>query len=327
MTIDTVRTSRGRPRGSAPRFRAHRAEAAWNGGGIGADIEDVQTGGDRTPQSDGVPDEVRRYLNEIGRIPLLTAQDEVRLAQAIERGDDDARQHLVTANLRLVVSIAKRYTGHGLTLIDLVQEGNGGLMRAAEKFDWRRGFKFSTYATWWIRQSISRAIAEQSRTIRLPVHTHEKLAKAARIRRDAQLRLGREPTDSDVARELDLTDEQFAALTQAARAPVSLDAPTGDDGDTAVGDLIQDRDAAEPLDSLAEAMMVEQLETALDQLDPRERDVLRLRYGLDEETPLTLEQVGRRFGVTRERIRQIEWKALRKLRQPRLAGHLKDFLA
>ena len=272
-------------------------------------------------------DPVRRYLNEIGRIPLLTAQDEVRLAKAIERGDASARRQMINANLRLVVSVAKKYTGHDVPLLDLVQEGNSGLMRAVEKFDWRRGFKFSTYATWWIRQSITRAIAEQSRTIRLPVHTHDRLAKSSRVRRDLQLTLGREPTDREIATELGFSEEQMASLNRVARAPVSLDAPVGQDGTTAVGDLIPDDEAGEPLEEIADQLLIEHLAAAMDQLAPREQEVLRLRYGLGTETPLTLEEIGQRFGRTRERIRQIEAMALRKLRRPHMAGHLKTFLA
>ncbi len=272
-------------------------------------------------------DPVRRYLNEIGRIPLLSAQDEVRLAKAIESGDEQARQQLTTANLRLVVSVAKKYTGHDVPLLDLVQEGNSGLMRAVEKFDWRRGFKFSTYATWWIRQSITRAIAEQCRTIRLPVHTHDRLAKSSRVRRDLQLTLGREPTDREIAAEVGFSEEQMAQLNRIARAPVSLDAPVGEDGATSVGDMIADEGAAEPLEEIADKLLTEHLTEALDQLEPREQEVLRLRYGLGLEAPLTLEEIGRRFGRTRERIRQIEGMALRKLRQPNMAGHLKAFMA
>ena len=281
----------------------------------------------RAPEAAAFTDAVRRYLNEIGRIPLLKAKDEVRLAKAIERGDERARQQLINSNLRLVVSVAKKYTGHSIPLIDLIQEGNGGLMRAAEKFDWRRGFKFSTYATWWIRQAITRSIAEQSRTIRLPVHTHEKLAKSARIRRDLQLKLGREPTDREIADELGITEGQMIELNQAARTPISLETPIGDEGDSAFGDLIPDEDAEEPLEAAADTMLVEHLNSALGKLDAREQEVLRLRYGIDGEAPRTLEQIGERFQLTRERIRQIEWKALRKLRHPRLAGHLRDFAA
>ena len=276
---------------------------------------------------EAVGDPVRRYLNEIGRIPLLSAQDEVRLAKAVERGDEQARQQLTTANLRLVVSVAKKYTGHDVPLLDLIQEGNSGLMRAVEKFDWRRGFKFSTYATWWIRQSITRAIAEQCRTIRLPVHTHDRLAKSSRVRRDLQLTLGREPTDREIAAEVGFSEEQMAQLNRIARAPVSLDAPVGEDGATSVGDMIADEGAAEPLEEIADKLLTEHLTEALDQLEPREQEVLRLRYGLGLEAPLTLEEIGRRFGRTRERIRQIEGMALRKLRQPNMAGHLKAFMA
>ena len=272
-------------------------------------------------------DPVRRYLNEIGRIPLLSAQDEVRLAKAIERGDETARQQMISANLRLVVSVAKKYTGHEVPLLDLIQEGNSGLMRAVEKFDWRRGFKFSTYATWWIRQSITRAIAEQCRTIRLPVHTHDRLAKTSRVRRDLQLSLGREPTDREIADELGFSEEQMAALNRISRAPVSLDAPVGEEGMTSVGDLVPDDDAEEPLEQIADKMLTEHLADAMDQLEPREQEVLRLRYGLGTGTPLTLEEIGKRFGRTRERIRQIESMALRKLRRPNMAGHLKAFMA
>ena len=272
-------------------------------------------------------DPVRRYLNEIGRIPLLSAQDEVRLAKAIERGDETARQQMISANLRLVVSVAKKYTGHDVPLLDLIQEGNSGLMRAVEKFDWRRGFKFSTYATWWIRQSITRSIAEQCRTIRLPVHTHDRLAKTSRVRRDLQLTLGREPTDREIAAEVGFSEEQMAQLNRVARAPVSLDAPVGEDGQTAVGDMIADDEAEEPLEEIADKMLTEHLTEAMDQLEPREQEVLRLRYGLGTGTPLTLEQIGQRFGRTRERIRQIEGMALRKLRRPNMAGHLKAFMA
>ncbi len=272
-------------------------------------------------------DPVRRYLNEIGRIPLLSAQDEVRLAKAVERGDEQARQQMISANLRLVVSVAKKYTGHDVPLLDLIQEGNSGLMRAVQKFDWRRGFKFSTYATWWIRQSITRAIAEQCRTIRLPVHTHDRLAKTSRVRRDLQLTLGREPTDREIAAEVGFSEEQMAQLNRVARAPVSLDAPVGEDGQTAVGDMIADDEAEEPLEEIADKMLTEHLSEAMDQLEPREQEVLRLRYGLGTGTPLTLEQIGQRFGRTRERIRQIEGMALRKLRRPNMAGHLKAFMA
>lgn len=272
-------------------------------------------------------DPVRRYLNEIGRIPLLSAQDEVRLAKAIERGDEQARQQMISANLRLVVSVAKKYTGHDVPLLDLVQEGNSGLMRAVEKFDWRRGYKFSTYATWWIRQSITRAIAEQCRTIRLPVHTHDRLAKTSRVRRDLQITLGREPTDREIADELGFSEEQMASLNRISRAPVSLDAPMGEDGMTSVGDLVPDEDAEELLEEIADKMLTEHLAEAMDQLEPREQEVLRLRYGLGTGTPLTLEEIGRQFGRTRERIRQIESMALRKLRRPSMAGHLKAFMA
>ena len=272
-------------------------------------------------------DTVRSYLNEIGRIPLLTAKEEVDLAQRIERGDESAREHLITANLRLVVSVAKKYTGHGIPLLDLIQEGNAGLMRAAEKFDWRRGYKFSTYATWWIRQAVTRAIAEQSRTIRLPVHVHEKLTKSYRVQRDLQLRLGREPNDDEIASEMEMSEDQIGELKQAARLPISLETPIGEDGDTEIGHLIPDDDAIEPLEAATRQLLTEQLGNVMEMLDSREQKILRLRYGLDDDTPRTLDQVGQEFGLTRERIRQIESQALRKLRHPRLARRLKDFLA
>ena len=271
-------------------------------------------------------DTVRSYLNEIGRILLLTAKEEVDLAQRIERSDESAREHLITANLRLVVSVAKKYTGHGIPLLDLIQEGNAGLMRAAEKFDWRRGYKFSTYATWWIRQAVTRAIAEQSRTIRLPVHVHEKLTKSYRVQRDLQLRLGREPTDDEIAGEMEMSEEQIGELKQAARLPISLETPIGEDGDTEIGHLIPDEDAVEPMEAATRQLLTEQLDDVMEMLDPREQKILRLRYGLDDDTPRTLDQVGQEFGLTRERIRQIESQALRKLRHPRLARRLKDFL-
>ncbi len=272
-------------------------------------------------------DTVRSYLNEIGRILLLTAKEEVDLAQRIERSDESAREHLITANLRLVVSVAKKYTGHGIPLLDLIQEGNAGLMRAAEKFDWRRGYKFSTYATWWIRQAVTRAIAEQSRTIRLPVHVHEKLTKSYRVQRDLQLRLGREPTDDEIAGEMEMSEEQIGELKQAARLPISLETPIGEDGDTEIGHLIPDEDAVEPMEAATRQLLTEQLDNVMEMLDPREQKILRLRYGLDDDTPRTLDQVGQEFGLTRERIRQIESQALRKLRHPRLARRLKDFWA
>lgn len=273
-----------------------------------------------------INDPVRMYLKEIGRVKLLTADEEVQLALRIEQGDDEAKQELAEANLRLVVSIAKRYVGRGMQFLDLIQEGNMGLMKAVEKFDYRRGFKFSTYATWWIRQAITRAIADQARTIRIPVHMVETINKLIRIQRQLLQDLGREPLPEEIGAEMDMPTEKVRNIMKIAQEPVSLETPIGEEDDSHLGDFIEDQDATSPADHAAYEMMKKQLENVLDTLTDREENVLRLRFGLDDGRTRTLEEVGKVFGVTRERIRQIEAKALRKLRHPSRSKQLKDFL-
>lgn len=273
-----------------------------------------------------INDPVRMYLKEIGRVKLLTADEEVQLALRIEQGDDEAKQELAEANLRLVVSIAKRYVGRGMQFLDLIQEGNMGLMKAVEKFDYRRGFKFSTYATWWIRQAITRAIADQARTIRIPVHMVETINKLIRIQRQLLQDLGREPLPEEIGAEMDTPTEKVRNILKIAQEPVSLETPIGEEDDSHLGDFIEDQDATSPADHAAYEMMKKQLENVLDTLTDREENVLRLRFGLDDGRTRTLEEVGKVFGVTRERIRQIEAKALRKLRHPSRSKQLKDFL-
>ena len=273
-----------------------------------------------------VNDPVRMYLKEIGRVPLLSADEEKELALKIEQGDEEAKQHLAEANLRLVVSIAKRYVGRGMSLLDLIQEGNMGLMKAVEKFDYRKGFKFSTYATWWIRQAITRAIADQARTIRIPVHMVETINKLIRIQRQLLQDLGREPLPEEIGAEMDMPTEKVRNILKIAQEPVSLETPIGEEDDSHLGDFIEDQDATSPADHAAYEMMKKQLENVLDTLTDREENVLRLRFGLDDGRTRTLEEVGKVFGVTRERIRQIEAKALRKLRHPSRSKQLKDFL-
>ncbi|MFB5189952.1 RNA polymerase sigma factor RpoD [Alicyclobacillus fastidiosus] len=273
-----------------------------------------------------ISDPVRMYLKEIGRVPLLSAQDEIELAKRIEAGDEEAKRRLAEANLRLVVSIAKRYVGRGMLFLDLIQEGNLGLIKAVEKFDYRKGYKFSTYATWWIRQAITRAIADQARTIRIPVHMVETINKLIRVSRQLLQELGREPTAEEIAEEMDLTPDKVREIQKIAQEPVSLETPIGEEDDSHLGDFIPDDEAPAPADAAAYELLKEQLEDVLDTLTEREENVLRLRFGLDDGRTRTLEEVGKVFGVTRERIRQIEAKALRKLRHPSRSKRLKDFL-
>lgn len=273
-----------------------------------------------------INDPVRMYLKEIGRVDLLTAEEEVELATRIEQGDEEAKRRLAEANLRLVVSIAKRYVGRGMLFLDLIQEGNMGLIKAVEKFDYRKGFKFSTYATWWIRQAITRAIADQARTIRIPVHMVETINKLIRVQRQLLQDLGREPTPEEIGEEMELPPEKVRDILKIAQEPVSLETPIGEEDDSHLGDFIEDQEAVSPSDHAAYEMLKEQLEDVLDTLTDREENVLRLRFGLDDGRTRTLEEVGKVFGVTRERIRQIEAKALRKLRHPSRSKRLKDFM-
>lgn len=273
-----------------------------------------------------INDPVRMYLKEIGRVDLLSGQDEINLAKRIEEGDEEAKRRLAEANLRLVVSIAKRYVGRGMLFLDLIQEGNMGLIKAVEKFDYRKGYKFSTYATWWIRQAITRAIADQARTIRIPVHMVETINKLIRVQRQLLQDLGREPSPEEIGEEMDLPPEKVREILKIAQEPVSLETPIGEEDDSHLGDFIEDSEATSPAEHAAYEMLKEQLEDVLDTLTDREENVLRLRFGLDDGRTRTLEEVGKVFGVTRERIRQIEAKALRKLRHPSRSKRLKDFL-
>ncbi|MEH7120458.1 RNA polymerase sigma factor RpoD [Neobacillus vireti] len=273
-----------------------------------------------------INDPVRMYLKEIGRVDLLSAEEEIKLANRIEEGDEEAKRRLAEANLRLVVSIAKRYVGRGMLFLDLIQEGNMGLIKAVEKFDYRKGFKFSTYATWWIRQAITRAIADQARTIRIPVHMVETINKLIRVQRQLLQDLGREPTPEEIGEDMDLTPDKVREILKIAQEPVSLETPIGEEDDSHLGDFIEDQDATSPSEHAAYELLKEQLEDVLDTLTDREENVLRLRFGLDDGRTRTLEEVGKVFGVTRERIRQIEAKALRKLRHPSRSKRLKDFL-
>jgi len=273
-----------------------------------------------------IDDPVRMYLREIGRVPLLKAAEEVILAKRMEAGDLEARRHLTEANLRLVVSVAKKYIGRGMSLLDLIQEGNIGLIRAVEKFDYRKGYKFSTYATWWIRQAITRAIADQARTIRIPVHMVETINRLIRTSRRLVQELGRDPTHDEIALEMGLPPEKVREIIKISQEPVSLETPIGEEEDSHLGDFIEDVKALAPADAASHQLLKEQVEDVLDSLTQRERRVLQLRFGLDDGRSRTLEEVGREFGVTRERIRQIEAKALRKLRHPSRSKKLKDYL-
>ncbi len=278
------------------------------------------------PSGVAIDDPVRMYLKEIGRVRLLNAEQEVDLAKRIEQGDEEARRALAEANLRLVVSIAKRYVGRGMQFLDLIQEGNLGLIKAVEKFDYRKGYKFSTYATWWIRQAITRAIADQARTIRIPVHMVETINKLIRVQRQLLQEYGRDPLPEEIAKEMGITVERVREILKVAQEPVSLETPIGEEEDSHLGDFIEDEDAPAPAEAAGYQLLKEQLEEVLDTLTNREEKVLRLRFGLNDGRARTLEEVGQVFGVTRERIRQIEAKALRKLRHPTRSKKLKDYL-
>lgn len=278
------------------------------------------------PDGVGIDDPVRMYLKEIGKVSLLTAEEEVDLAQRMEKGEEAAKRQLIEANLRLVVSIAKKYVGRGMLFLDLIQEGNMGLIKAVEKFDYTKGYKFSTYATWWIRQAITRSIADQARTIRIPVHMVETINKLIRVSRQLLQEIGREPTPEEIGKEMDITADKVREIMKIAQEPVSLETPIGEEEDSHLGDFIEDEDAPAPASAALFILLKEQLDDVLDTLTDREKRVLELRFGIEDGRPRTLEEVGKEFGVTRERIRQIEAKALRKLRHPSRSKKLKDYL-
>ena len=292
------------------------------------EVEDIKVDDNSFASLDGinVDDPVRMYLREIGKIPLLTYEEELDLAQKVLEGDEEAQKKLSESNLRLVVSIAKKYVGRGMLFLDLIQEGNMGLIKAVEKFDYKKGYKFSTYATWWIRQAITRAIADQARTIRIPVHMVETINKLIRTSRLLLQRLGREPSPEEIAEELEMPVEKVMEIQKIAQDPVSLETPIGEEDDSHLGDFIQDDDSPAPQDAAAYTMLKEQLEEVMGTLTPREAKVLKLRFGLEDGKARTLEEVGKEFDVTRERIRQIEAKALRKLRHPSRSKKLKDYM-
>lgn len=294
-------------------------------GGEG-DEEDIENIDLSVPDGVSIEDPVRMYLKEIGKVPLLSADEEVELAKRMEEGDAEAKKKLAEANLRLVVSIAKRYVGRGMLFLDLIQEGNLGLIKAVEKFDYKKGYKFSTYATWWIRQAITRAIADQARTIRIPVHMVETINKLIRVSRQLLQELGREPTPEEIAAELDMPVERVREILKISQEPVSLETPIGEEEDSHLGDFIQDDNVPVPAEAAAQTLLKEQLDEVLDTLTEREQKVLRLRFGMNDGRARTLEEVGKEFDVTRERIRQIEAKALRKLRHPSRSRKLRDYL-
>lgn len=287
------------------------------------DVENIDL---TVPDGISIEDPVRMYLKEIGKVPLLSAEEEIELAKKMELGDQEAKKRLAEANLRLVVSIAKRYVGRGMLFLDLIQEGNLGLIKAVEKFDYRKGYKFSTYATWWIRQAITRAIADQARTIRIPVHMVETINKLIRVSRQLLQELGREPSPEEIAAEMNMPVERVREILKISQEPVSLETPIGEEEDSHLGDFIQDDNVPVPADAAAFTLLKEQLVEVLGTLTEREQKVLRLRFGLDDGRARTLEEVGKEFNVTRERIRQIEAKALRKLRHPSRSRKLKDYL-
>ena len=287
------------------------------------DVENIDLS---VPEGVSIEDPVRMYLKEIGKVPLLSAEEEIELALRMEQGDEEAKKKLAEANLRLVVSIAKRYVGRGMLFLDLIQEGNLGLIKAVEKFDYRKGFKFSTYATWWIRQAITRAIADQARTIRIPVHMVETINKLIRVSRQLLQELGREPTPEEIAEEMKMPVERVREILKISQEPVSLETPIGEEEDSHLGDFIQDDNVPVPVDAAAYTLLREQLEEVLDTLTDREKKVLSLRFGLEDGRGRALEEVGKEFNVTRERIRQIEAKALRKLRHPTRSRKLRDYL-
>ena len=287
------------------------------------DVENIDLS---VPDGVSIEDPVRMYLKEIGKVPLLTADEEVDLARRMADGDENAKKRLAEANLRLVVSIAKRYVGRGMLFLDLIQEGNLGLIKAVEKFDYHKGYKFSTYATWWIRQAITRAIADQARTIRIPVHMVETINKLIRVSRQLLQELGREPTPEEIAKELDMPVDRVREILKISQEPVSLETPIGEEEDSHLGDFIQDDNVPVPAEAAAQTLLKEQLDEVLDTLTEREQKVLRLRFGMNDGRARTLEEVGKEFDVTRERIRQIEAKALRKLRHPSRSRKLRDYL-